>query len=248
MERCFMPDSRAITPADFTGAENYVLENTAEQIYLEEAAASDAASQPKTVAERITLRDRLRRICIEITLYEEGFLRLADARGGSRRKSHVLNLRYLDPVPSVRRHYPKRLLRAAAGCGVATVIAALLAQVPALAPFAYAIAALAAAAMLGALAWFVYSSHERVVYRTLHGRAAALTLTAGLGCIRRFRAAMPTIIRAIERAEETIGDDTAIYLRAEMREHYRLRGDGVLSEHDCSEGTGRILLHFDDEL
>jgi hypothetical protein len=66
--------------------------------------------------------------------------------------------------------------------------------------------------------------------------------------MHRFRAAMPRLIRAIEQAEESIGDDTAIYLRAEMREHYRLRGDGVLTEQDCSEGTGRILLHFDDEM
>jgi hypothetical protein len=36
-------------------------------------------------------------------------------------------------------------------------------------------------------------------------------------------------------------------LRAEMREHYRLRGDGILDD-ECSEGTGRILVHFDDDM
>jgi hypothetical protein len=33
-----------------------------------------------------------------------------------------------------------------------------------------------------------------------------------------------------------------------MREHYRLRGDGVLSHETCAESTGRILAQFDVEL
>jgi len=39
-----------------------------------------------------------------------------------------------------------------------------------------------------------------------------------------------------------------MFLRAEMREHYRLRGDGVLSVGTCAECTGRILAHFDVQL
>jgi hypothetical protein len=242
-----MPDSRA-TIADLAGAESPTPGQTSEHIYLADEASTDPTAPPKTIAERLTLHDRLRRIVIEITLYEEGFLKLAETRGGRRTTPHLLNLRYLDPVPSVRRHYPKRLIRAAAGCAATAVVAAALAQIPVLGPVAYPAAALAAAAMLGALAWFVHASHEKIVYRTLHGRAPALTLRAGLGSMRQFRAAMPVIIHAIEQAEETISEDTAIYLRAEMREHYRLRGDGVLTEDACSEGTGRILLHFDDEM
>jgi hypothetical protein len=33
-----------------------------------------------------------------------------------------------------------------------------------------------------------------------------------------------------------------------MREHYRLRTDGILSEEECSDSTGRILVHFDDDM
>jgi hypothetical protein len=82
----------------------------------------------------------------------------------------------------------------------------------------------------------------------MHGRAAALTLTAGLGRIRRLRSLLPNIINAIGDAEDDIGEDTTVFLRAEMREHYRLRTDGVLSEEECSNSTGRILVHFDDEM
>ena len=243
-----MPDSRALTSADFANAEAHVLEQAAEHIYLGDEAGTDAAHQPKTVTEKLVLNDGLRRRSTEITLYEEGFLRLVESRAGRRATPYVLNLRYLDPVPSIERHYPLRLIKVAAGSAIAAAIAAGLAQIDALAAIAYASAALAAAGALMSLVAFVYASHEKVVYRTLHGRAAAMTLTASLSCMRRFRATIPRLSRAIEHAEESIGDDTAIYLRAEMREHYRLRGDGVLTEQDCSEGTGRILLHFDDEM
>ena len=37
---------------------------------------------------------------------------------------------------------------------------------------------------------------------------------------------------------EQIGEDTSAYLRAEMREHYRLRGDRVLSQQLCADSTG----------
>jgi hypothetical protein len=56
---------------------------------------------------------------------------------------------------------------------------------------------------------------------------------------------VPQLRRAIEEAAARNGTDTAAYLRAEMREHYRLRGDGVLDGDACAQGTGRILAQFD---
>jgi hypothetical protein len=73
-------------------------------------------------------------------------------------------------------------------------------------------------------------------------------LTAGLGRIRRLRNVLPIIINAIGDAEDDIGEDTTVFLRAEMREHYRLRTDGVLSDEECSDSTGRILGQFDNEM
>ena len=57
-------------------------------------------------------------------------------------------------------------------------------------------------------------------------------------------------VRALTPSEaaERIGVDTAAYLRAEMREHYRLRGDGVLDNDACARGTGSILAQFDLQL
>jgi hypothetical protein len=33
-----------------------------------------------------------------------------------------------------------------------------------------------------------------------------------------------------------------------MREHYRLRSDGIVTPEDCDKGTGRILAQFDGPL
>jgi hypothetical protein len=75
-----------------------------------------------------------------------------------------------------------------------------------------------------------------------------LELIANFGALKKYRAIVPLLSHAIEEAAERIGVDTATYLRAEMREHYRLRGDGVLENDDCAKGTGRILAQFDVQL
>jgi hypothetical protein len=219
----------------------------AEHIYLSDETAGDGATEPKTVREKIEIRDRLRGFDMRITLYEEGFLRLDETRGKDSRTYNV-NLLYLDPVPTQKRHYAKRTGRVAAICAGIAGLATLLVAFPSVAPIAIATAIAAGGAAFVAFLLFVRASHEKIVFRTMHGRAAALTLTAGLGRIRRVRSLLPLIINAIGDAEDDIGEDTTVFLRAEMREHYRLRTDGVLSEEECSDSTGRILVHFDNEM
>jgi hypothetical protein len=151
-------------------------------------------------------------------------------------------------VPKIERVLAMRWLTAAFGCGALTVLAAFLTRFDAL--HTAALCALGIAALATAVALYVgiYASHERIEFCTLHGRAAVLELVANLGSIKKFRAFVPRLCRAIEEAAERIGTDTAAYLRAEMREHYRLRGDGVLDNDECARGTGRILAQFDVQL
>jgi hypothetical protein len=102
-----------------------------------------------------------------------------------------------------------------------------------------------AQATFGTLFWAYYLSHEKILFYTLNGRAQAIRFSAGLGTIRRFRKLLPRIVAAVDRAAQSVGEETAVFLRAEMREHYRLRGDGILSDQECSASTGRILSRFD---
>jgi hypothetical protein len=94
----------------------------------------------------------------------------------------------------------------------------------------------------------VYRTHETVEFYTLHGRARVLRLVANVGAIKRLRAFVPRLSGAIDESAERITHDASAYLRAEMREHYRLRSAGVLSQDVCAQSTGRILAHFDVQL
>ena len=95
----------------------------------------------------------------------------------------------------------------------------------------------------------IYSSHESIEFCTMHGRVSVLRLRREFRLASsKFRAFVPVLSQAIEEASERIGADTSAYLRAEMREHYRLRGDGILSNEACAAGTGRILAQFDVQL
>jgi hypothetical protein len=243
-----MTQKRQPAPAQPTAAPapDALDETLAEHIYLSDETADDGA-EPRTVREKFEFRDRLRGVDMQITLYEEGFLRLDETRG-KRTRTHNINLRYLDPVPTQKRHYAKRTLKVAAICAGIAALAGALVIVPSISAIAILAATAAGGGAVVTFFLFAYLSHEKTVFRTMHGRAAALTLTAGFGRVRRLRALLPRIINAIGDAEDDIGEDTTVFLRAEMREHYRLRTDGVLSEEECSSSTGRILVHFDDEM
>ena len=141
-----------------------------------------------------------------------------------------------------------RWLTGALGCGVLMALAAFLMRFDAL--YTCAAVGLGVATLAAATTLYVglYLSHESTEFCTLHGRATVLALIANFGSIKKFRAFVPMLSHAIEEAAERIGVDTAAYLRAEMREHYRLRGDGVLDNDECAKGTGRILAQFDVQL
>jgi hypothetical protein len=202
----------------------------------------------RTVRNTITLNNAIRHVSTEITFYEEGILKVTPRRNGNRGESFHLDLRFLDPVPKIERTIARRWLYATLGCGATAALAGFLLRFDAVYFVAAAVLALTALAAAACLYVAIYSSHEKIEFFTIHGRATVLELIANLGSIKRFRAFVPVLSQAIEESAERIGADTAAYLRAEMREHYRLRGDGILSNETCAAGTGRILAQFDVQL
>jgi len=219
-----------------------------EHIYIGSDDSSPNPASARTVREHAILRNALRRTQTEVTIYDEGFVKVAEFRSGKADEPFRLDLHYLDPVPTITRVIAARALYVALGCAGMAALAALLMRFEVLRPFALPTALAAAVAALAALALGIYRSHERTEFCTIHGRAPVLRLVANLGSIKKFRAFVPALSRAIDESAEKIGTDTAAYLRAEMREHYRLRGDGVLSTEICADSTGRILAQFDIQL
>lgn len=230
----------AFAPAfdyDDAAAEHVLLEGDTVEHVVE--------SSPGRVVRELDIVDRARRIVTSLELYDNGRLRLVRQARGKPGAAQTLDLAYLDPEPAVERRFARRMGRAALGCaglaGLATLLAAL--GVPAVATVPAAV--IAASGALATLLLFVHLSRERAVFLTHHGRAPALTLTVTLGSFGAQRKALPVLRAAIAQARATVGDETHVYLKREMHEHYRLRNEGVLSPSDCADGTARVLARFD---
>lgn len=209
---------------------------------------ADPATAARTPRDAVVLNNTIRGTGAELTLYDEGFLKVTALAKGNADAPFFLDLRFVDPVPRIERVIAVRWLAAALGCAAMAALAAFLLRFDATHEVAVWALGAAAIATIGTLYAGIYVSHERIEFCTLHGRADVLRLVANFGSINKFRAFVPLLCRAIEEAAERIGADTAAYLRAEMREHYRLRGDGVLDNDECARGTGRILAQFDVQL
>lgn len=226
-------------------SEDILLECGDEDLLEKQAPASPRSL---TVERRFVLTNRVRRSRHELTLFQEGYLRVrrsSRARPTSGRAEALLDLRYLDPRPVLSRVKAPKMLRAALAL---TAVGALLGTLAyfSIAPLLTLSTALLAHAAAGVAAWlFVLRSHERVVLRTNAGKVPVLTLQANLGCIGCCRALVPHLVSAIAKAQRSNAATKAAYLRQEMREHYRLRETGVCTDDLCATGTRRILAQFD---
>jgi len=225
-----------------------VASSPSEHIYIGSDEARNPSTTARTVREQVVLRNPMRRTSTALTLYAEGFVGVAEERRGKIGDRFHLDLQYLDPVPTLERVIAARWFYATLGSGALAALALFLARFEPLQTAAWIVFGLGCLATLGTLLIGVHFTYEKTTFCTIHGRAPVLSLLANVGAIKRFRAFVPVLSAAIEEAADQIANDNSAYLRAEMREHYRLRGDGVLSQQACAESTGRILAQFDVEL
>ena len=199
--------------------------------------------RPATVAAEFDLKSLFRGTRTRLTLYKEGLLTVREL-GAGRHKELMLDLRYLDPTPSVSRTVAVRLLYPAGGAAVLAALLVALASLGVFPPVACLIPAFVLGLVAGVMTWrFLYQSGERAVFRTARGQADVLELVDCIGERKMLRRIVPAIAAAIRAAGEARGD-YQLYLREEMREHYRLAETGVISEDECSTCTQRILHQF----
>jgi hypothetical protein len=242
------PQSRP-SPAPAPAAPQAAAAKEPEHILIEsEDSRPDPHRQGLTVRMNAVVRNPLRRTVTKVTLFEEGVVQVVEHTSGKKRNPFRLDLQYVDPIPSIKLVVAKRALLVALACVGVSALALLLAEVASLHSVALLVALGAAVAAAGAAAIAVCRTVETTEFHTIHGRARVLSFVANVGTIKRFRALVPELCRTIDESAERISGDTSAYLRAEMREHYRLRGDGVLTPESCAESTGRILAQFDVQL
>jgi hypothetical protein len=236
--------SRLPSIDDFANAEHCVLEDVPYTHTPKTTLAGER--QARNVRHDVTVSDALRGRKTRVVIYAEGLADIEVQRRGRESRHSRYDLRFLDSVPKTERHQATGLFRAAgflAGLSGFLVIAGAFGWLPGIA----LIVGLAGFGLTAATMFTgIVRSYEDIGFRTLHGHADVLRLRAGLGTIGQFHVLIPKLVEAIAEAAESIHEETAVYLRAEMREHYRLRGEGILTDEACAASTGKILNEFND--
>lgn len=215
----------------------------AEHIYIgDDSAYNDR--KPTTVCKRLQIKNLARGKALELTFFEEGFLRLREGTRKRLAKDHTVELRFVDPNPLFTRRIALPWLWASLLFGLAFVAAPLILPQGYATTFAAPMKAILATAAVLACLIFIYRSEERIRFVTLSGRASVLELVSSFGCLSNVRRATRAIQRKIVELQQEAGPPDERHLRAEMQAHYKLRETGVISHGACSEGTARILSRF----
>jgi len=205
---------------------------------------TDATDEPTVVGKQFSLSNRVRGLQTDFTLFNEGFLKIRETKKKKRGKDYMLELRFLNPKPTVIKRFVTESFWAALAMGGAALIAWLLTTLTSLDAYSFpASIVLATGAFIGLLLG-IYQSGEKVLFSTANGNVPVLMLLTNFGCFRQARTIVPEISNAIGRAikENTLEEEP--YLRAEMQDHYRLRNEGVISPKACQVASSRILSRF----
>lgn len=202
-------------------------------------------STARKVHARLNFRSRLRRreFLLEVIDYYFLFVRISRARAPA--SEYVLDLRFADPELHRSRHVAWRwigITLAMAGVFSLAVWWELRSSSPdwwhpeRLAIYASVFALTAAAALVS-----LYRTTESWALHSIHGKAALLECTGGLGTLRSIRPFAAKLAAHVRIAIAARRPSRNEHLRDEMREHFRLKEAGVLSEEVYEASKIRIL-------
>jgi hypothetical protein len=220
---------------------------TAEHVLIEgdEFENDIAHTPPRIPQQRFLIKNRSHALETELTLFEGGWISVRQHRRSKPGEAQLIHLQFLDPKPEVTRYFSRRSMHATIALGVLGIGSGILVylsqiltvSVPATIAFLFASGV--------TFATCAYRTQKRVTFYTRHGRAPIIALLATLGSFRELRRIVPDISRAIEESAASAPTDRARRLRSEMREHYRLRESGIITEKMCGDCTQRILDQFE---
>ena len=208
---------------------------TSEHILLE----SEARDVPDWDRARVThatlrCRSRLRMHRLELAIIDYYYLAVRTSRSGSAR-DYVLDLRFVDrSIRATKRGSWMCVLVALALAG-AVIVTLSWRQHQVL----LRVTTLGLAVCAGLVC--VWRAAETLSLRSLHGDATLLEFTGGLGTRRATREFARKLAAHIQFAATARSQGKAEHLRDEMREHFRLKEAGVLSQEQYDAGKARIL-------
>jgi hypothetical protein len=181
---------------------------------------------------RLELRGGPWRRTTQLALIDGFYLAVRTVRAKSVIARYVVDLRFADPAPRLERRVAWRSLAAAAACLALGVFFAASGSVVAIALFGGAACALFAAFHL---------TTETLTLFSAHGRARLVAHTGRVGTFRAFRQFRARLEAHLRIALDARRGSRALHLRDEMREHFRLRGAGALTEAEYEGAKRRIL-------
>jgi len=191
---------------------------------------------------RLWSRSRLRRRVLELDIIDYHYLSVRTRRR-SAVLAYVLDLRYIEPAIHQSRHVAWRWLTGTLALAGLTVGCAR--QVGSLPPGWQHYALPVCASLVGLTVCVglvgVYRTTETLSLYSAHGRARLLEFTGGLGMLRASRPFMRKLAAHLRTALAARRTSKAQHLRGEMREHFRLKEAGVLSNEDYEQSKARIL-------
>jgi len=177
-----------------------------------------------------------------LTLYDDGSVSV-DERKRKTHKKYTLHVRFLDACPEVSRHIAKReFITAGVTAGLGIGLLALPMTLGGLEMWRLPIGILLATTGLFALLLAIYRTGDTLRFASLHGRVPVLTIRGGIRLQNRCDELLQKLFEASEDArQETSGDA----LRAEMRDHHRLKQEDVIDAADYEAAKLRILSAHD---
>ena len=205
---------------------------------------SDPSDEPTIVGKQFLLNNRVRGLHTELTFFNEGFLKVREYKRKKLTKDYMLELRYLNPKPTVILRRVMQTFWTALGLGGTAAICWLVSKLMTLDAYLFPASIALAAGALIALLLLIYQSGEKILFCTASGNVPVLMMLTSFGCYRATRQIVPEISNSIGAAISRNTLEQEPYLRAEMQDHYRLRNEGVISPKACSTATARILSRF----
>lgn len=180
---------------------------------------------------RLRLHGGLWRRSTELALIDGVFLAVRTTRANVLSSRYVVDLRFVDPVPRLQRRIAWPTIATAAACLALGIFAAR--------GLAATVVLLGLAA--GALFAGFHLTTESLTLFSAHGRTSLVTHTGRIGTLRAFRKFLPRLDAHLRVALGARRGARAQHLRDEMREHFRLRNAGALTELEYESAKRRIL-------
>jgi hypothetical protein len=219
---------------------------TTEHILLE----SDVRDVPEPGGARkvhavLRCHSSLRRRTFELALIDYYYLEVRAGRGRDPRE-YVLDLRFADHALGLTRHVPWRSLAITLALATLAGLCAWRIGSSAAPWWQHGWLPVSAALFLATACASVicaYRLTETLALYSVHGGATLLEYTGGLGTLRMAQPFMRRLAAHIRLAMAARRSSKGQHLRDEMREHFRLKEAGVLSEEEYEASKARILAH-----